>query len=437
MFDMLSFIECKRDGGVHAPEDIREFVRRFAGGAIPDYQASAWLMAVYHAGLNTEELKEFTLALAHSGQTLSFGDLRIVDKHSTGGVGDKVTLLLVPLAAACGVKVAKLSGPGLGFTGGTVDKLEAIPGFRTHLSSEEFSEQVRRIGCAISGHSADLAPAEGKFYGLRDVTATVPSLPLICSSIVSKKIAGGADAFVFDVKCGAGAFMKDYESAERLAGELVGLSRSLGKKCMALITDMEQPLGEWIGNSVEVLEAVSVLRGEGPADVEEVVISLAGAMISIDSELSFEEGCALAEEKLGSGAGLESFAAMVRAQGGDDLVTVHPEEVLPLAKKRKTLAAVRDGRVHALDARHIGEGVKRLGGGRMSLGESIDLSVGVRILKKIGDPVRSGDALLEILYSDESKLADALPYFESAYAFDADGRPSDAPGRRLVLGKIE
>ena len=437
MFDMISFIERKRDGGAHTAEEIREFVLNFASGAVPDYQASAWLMAVYHAGLKGEELKEFTLALAQSGQTLSFGDLRIVDKHSTGGVGDKVTLLLVPLAAACGVKVAKLSGPGLGFTGGTVDKLEAIPGFQTHLSSERFSDQVRRIGCAISGHSVDLAPAEGKFYALRDVTGTVPSLPLICSSIVGKKIAGGADAFVFDVKCGGGAFMEDYESAEKLARALVSLSRALGKESMALITDMDQPLGEWIGNSTEVLEAVSVLRGEGPKDVEEIVINLAGAMVSIDSEISFEEGCALARKKLEDGSGLEAFGAMIRAQGGDDRVCRTPETILPLAEKTHTISASEDCTVQAVNARKIGEGVKRLGGGRMSLGDPIDLSVGVRILKKNGASAKQGEALLEILYSDDAKLADALPYFESAYTFGKANEPAEETvQRRLILGKI-
>ena len=437
MFDMISFIERKRDGGAHTAEEIQEFVRGFASGAVPDYQASAWLMAVFHNGLKGEELKEFTLALAHSGKILSFGDLRIVGKHSTGGVGDKATLLLVPLAAACGVKVAKLSGPGLSFTGGTVDKLEAIPGFQMHLSSERFIEQVRRIGCAISGHSDDLAPAEGKFYALRDVTGTVPTLPLLCSSIVSKKIAGGAHAFVFDVKCGAGAFMEDYENAEKLARALVSLSKSLGKESMALITDMDQPLGEWIGNSTEVLEAVSVLQGKGPKDVEELVINLAGAMVSIDSDLSFEEGCALAREKLEDGSGLEAFAAMVRAQGGDDRVCRTPEKILPLAGKKHTITASEDSTVRALNARKIGEGVKRLGGGRMSLGEPIDLSVGVRILKKNGASAGRGEALLEILYSDEAKLADAMPFFESAYTFGkANEHSEDTAQRRLILGKI-
>ncbi|MDI9387735.1 MAG: thymidine phosphorylase [Synergistota bacterium] len=433
---MISFIERKRDGGVHSAEDLRLFVQGFASGAIPDYQAGAWLMAVYYSGLNEQELTEFTLALARSGEVLSFGDLRIVDKHSTGGVGDKVTLLLVPLAASCGAKVAKLSGPGLGFTGGTVDKLEAIPGFRTHLPSNLFADQVRRIGCAISGHSADLAPAEGKFYGLRDVTGTVPSLPLICSSIISKKIAGGADSFVFDVKCGGGAFMPDYPSAERLASSLVSLSKSLGKRSMALVTAMEEPLGEWIGNSVEVLEAVSVLRGEGPGDVREVVVNLAGAMVSIDSDMSFEEGMELADSRLSDGSALEKFAEMVHEQGGDPAICSTPGDLLPMANGRRTVAASSDGVVSAVDARGIGEGVKRLGGGRMALGDSIDLTVGARLLKKTGSRVSSGDPLIEILYNDEDKLSASLPFFESAFIVSGPASPQAAGPGKLILGRV-
>lgn len=433
---MISFIERKRDGGVHSAEDLRLFVQGFASGAIPDYQAGAWLMAVYYSGLNEQELTEFTLALARSGEVLSFGDLRIVDKHSTGGVGDKVTLLLVPLAASCGAKVAKLSGPGLGFTGGTVDKLEAIPGFRTHLPSNLFADQVRRIGCAISGHSADLAPAEGKFYGLRDVTGTVPSLPLICSSIISKKIAGGADSFVFDVKCGGGAFMPDYPSAERLASSLVSLSKSLGKRSMALVTAMEEPLGEWIGNSVEVLEAVSVLRGEGPGDVREVVVNLAGAMVSIDSDMSFEEGMELADSRLSDGSALEKFAEMVHEQGGDPAICSTPGDLLPMANGRRTVAASSDGVVSAVDARGIGEGVKRLGGGRMALGESIDLTVGARLLKKTGSRVSRGDPLIEILYNDEDKLSASLPFFEGSFTVSGPASPHVAGPGKLILGRV-
>lgn len=439
--DMLGFIERKRDGGVHPGEEIGRFVKAFASGEVPDYQAAAWLMAVYFNGLSEEELRDFTLALARSGEVLSFGDdLFLVDKHSTGGVGDKITLLLVPLAAACGLSVAKLSGPGLGFTGGTVDKLEAIPGFRTHLPSEEFLRQVKRIGCAISGHSADLAPAEGKFYSLRDVTATVPSLPLICSSIVSKKIAGGADAFVFDVKCGSGAFMTGYESAEALARALVSLSVSLGKKAMALITDMDQPLGEWVGNAVEVLEAVRVLAGGGPADVREVAVSLAGAMISLGKGVSFEEGCALASERLDDGSALEKMKVLVEAQGGDGRVCADPGAVLSIAPEKAFVRAKDGGVVARIDARAVGEGVKRLGGGRMSLGEPIDLSVGARMLVKTGAAVSAGESLLEIRYGSEEKLKESLPFFEKAFTVEETPlnfpRQGEEKKRSFVLGTI-
>lgn len=439
--DMLGFIERKRDGGVHPGEEIGRFVTAFASGEVPDYQAAAWLMAVYFNGLSEEELRDFTLALARSGEVLSFGDdLFLVDKHSTGGVGDKITLLLVPLAAACGLSVAKLSGPGLGFTGGTVDKLEAIPGFRTHLPSEEFLRQVKRIGCAISGHSADLAPAEGKFYSLRDVTATVPSLPLICSSIVSKKIAGGADAFVFDVKCGSGAFMTGYESAEALARALVSLSVSLGKKAMALITDMDQPLGEWVGNAVEVLEAVRVLAGGGPADVREVAVSLAGAMISLGKGVSFEEGCAMASERLDDGSALEKMKVLVEAQGGDGRVCADPGAVLSIAPEKAFVRAKDGGVVARIDARAVGEGVKRLGGGRMSLGEPIDLSVGARMLVKTGAAVSAGKNLLEIRYGSEEKLKESLPFFEKAFTVEETPlnsvRQGEEKKRSFVLGTI-
>ncbi|MGI6252601.1 MAG: thymidine phosphorylase [Aminivibrio sp.] len=437
--DILSFIEQKRDGGVHSPRDMGEFVRRFAAGEVPDYQAAAWLMAVYFNGLNDGELRDFTLALARSGDILSFGDdVFITDKHSTGGVGDKVTLILVPLAAACGVTVAKLSGRGLGFTGGTADKLEAIPGFRMHLTSGEFMEQVRSLGCAISGHSADLAPAEAGFYALRDVSGTVPSLPLICSSIVSKKLAGGADGFVFDVKCGRGAFMTDYKGAEALAEALVSLSRSLGKKAAALITDMDQPLGRWIGNGVEVLEAVEVLRGGGPRDVREVTLALVGAMISLSRDVSMKEGRDRAEKKLDDGSALALFRRLVEAQGGDGRVCEAPGDILPIAPSSLLLRSEKRGRITGVDAKSIGEGVKRLGGGRMSLDEEIDLSVGVRLLAKTGDPAEAGEPLLEVRYGDEGRLSDSLPFFEKAFTVEEDSGSGPKDRKRgFILGTIQ
>ena len=438
MFDMLSFIEAKRDGGEASTAEIRTFTEAYSAGRIPDYQAASWLMAVYFKGLSETELREFTLALADSGIKMSFGkEFFLVDKHSTGGVGDKITLILVPLAAACGLSVAKLAGPGLGFTGGTVDKLAAIPGFRTHLGAEEFREQVKRIGCAVSGHSEDLAPAEGKFYSLRDVTGTVPSLPLICSSIVSKKIAGGADAFVFDVKCGRGAFMKTRGEAKALAETLVSLSKSLGKKSAALVTAMDQPLGEWVGNAAEVIEAVDVLQGKGPGDVRELSLKLAGRMLSLAGRGRAEEGEKLAEEKLDCGMALEKFKELLRAQGGDEKTAEDPRAVLSLAPGTMFLRAEKDGTVESIDAMSIGEGVKRLGGGRQSLAESIDLSVGVCLCRKNGDGAHGGDPLLEIRYSSEEKLREALPYLERAFLLSDGTGIKREPERSIILETIE
>lgn len=437
IMDILRFIETKRDGRTHGSGEIRDFTERFAAGEVAEYQAAAWLMAVYLKGLHDEELKEFTLALARSGDILSFGDeFPIVDKHSTGGVGDKVTLALVPLVAACGIHVAKLSGPGLGFTGGTVDKLEAIPGFRTHLAPEEFMTQVRGVGCAISGHSAKLAPAEGKFYALRDVTATVPSLPLICSSIVSKKIAGGAQGFVFDVKCGSGAFMRTYKEAEELASALVRLSKALGRKSMALVTDMDQPLGLWVGNAVELLEAIHVLRGEGPSDVKEIVVALAAAMVALGRGISCEEARGETADRLGDGAALAKFKEMVEAQGGDGRVATAPEKYLAIAERRAEVLSPRAGIITHVDARSIGEGVKRLGGGRMALSDRIDRSVGIRLARKKGAFVQAQEPLLEIRFSDERKLTEALPYFQGAFSVEEGAVGGTAPSNGQKEGPI-
>ena len=416
MFDILSFLEEKRDGMVHKAADIETFVNQFHQGTIPDYQVSAWLTSVYHKGLSTEELKTLTLALAHSGHVVSFPQgFKAADKHSTGGVGDKTTLVVVPLVAASGVSVAKLSGRGLGFTGGTVDKLEAIPGMNVHLSTEAFMNQVHRIGCAISGHSLELAPAEGKFYALRDVTATVPSLPLICSSIVSKKIAGGASSFVFDVKCGRGAFMQTFSGARDLAEALVSLSASLGRPSMAVISAMDQPLGNWVGDSMEVYEAIRVLQGAGPSDTETLSLTLAGTMIYLGGKAtSLAEGIEMSQNTLKSGKALEKFKELIIAQQGDGAVCDSPEKVLKPAEKKITVFASESGFVSDLNARSIGEGVKRIGGGRTRQEEHIDLKVAVHLIAKIGDYVEKGDPLLDIYYSKEEKLQQAIFYFEHA-----------------------
>jgi len=416
MFDPVTFIEARRDGRSHTAVELEAFVRGSLTGELADYQIAAWLMATYLNGLSREELRTFTLALGRSGEMVSFpGSHRCVDKHSTGGVGDKVTLVVVPLAAACGVPVAKLSGRGLGFTGGTVDKLDAIPGFHTKLSLDHFVRQVETLGCAISGHSLDLAPAEGVFYALRDVTGTIPSLPLIASSIVSKKLAGGARRFVFDVKVGKGAFMATPEEGRALARLLVDLSRDLGAEALAFLTAMNFPLGRWVGNAAEVREAIAVLRGEGPDDTRELCEAIGGGMIFLGGKVpSLEEGRRQARQALRSGKAAERFASLVAAQGGDPRVVDSPETFLPLAPETEELVAPREGVLTGMDARQVGEGVRQLGGGRYHKGDGVDLGVAVEMLASPGDRVAQGQPLLRLYGRTPHRLAEVRAALESA-----------------------
>ena len=414
-FNALAFIEKKRDQGTHTQNEFEDFVIAVRDGQIPDYQVAAWLMAVYFNGLNPQEIANFTRALAQSGDTVRLPqELLAVDKHSTGGVGDKTTLVVAPLVAACGVPVAKLSGRGLGFTGGTVDKLESIPGMNVHLETEPFIEQVENIGCALSGHSLKLAPAEGKFYALRDVTGTVPSLPLIASSIVSKKIAGGARAFVFDVKCGGGAFMQTLPQAKALATELVSLSALLGKKAVCLITNMDQPLGEWVGNAVEVKEAIEVLSGQGSTETKDLSLALSAEMLSLARDKSIEDSLQCCQDALNSGRALKKFQEVIAAQGGNPDVCSNPDAYLPSAKHREVLYAQSNGYVERLDARLIGEAVRLLGGGRLRKEDSIDPAVGVRLLKKMGEKVTQGEPLIEVHYNNKEQLSSAMPSISKA-----------------------
>lgn len=433
MSAMVDFIEAKRDGKAHTSGDLQAFVDAVRDQAVPDYQVAAWLMAVYFKGLNGRELADFTRFVAFSGDTVKLaGDKRTVDKHSTGGVGDKTTLVVAPIVAACGVDVAKLSGRGLGFTGGTVDKLEAIPGMDMHLPAERFISQVDSLGLALSGHSLELAPAEGRFYALRDVTGTVPSLSLIASSIVSKKVAGGADAFVFDVKCGSGAFMRTYAEAEALARVLVDLSGTLGKRSVCLISDMEQPLGEWIGNAVEVFEAIEVLLNRGPEDTRTLSIALAAEMLllaGVSADLNEATECAA--KALRSGSALEKFADVVAAQGGDADVCRNPERVLPSAAFMHTITATEDGLVEKVDAGTIGNAVRALGGGRLRKEDDIDPSVGLRLYKKIGDRVWKGEPLAEIHYNSTKQLEASRSLVESAYSIGC--KPTSAT---LLRGRV-
>jgi pyrimidine-nucleoside phosphorylase len=412
----VEIIEKKRDGYELSPEEIRFFVEGFTRGEIPDYQAAAFLMAVYFRGMTPRETADLTLAMAYSGRVLDLHDIApvVVDKHSTGGVGDKVSLVVVPLVAAAGLPVGKMSGRGLSFTGGTIDKLESIRGFRVELTVEEFREQLRRVGAVLCGQSADLAPADGKFYALRDVTGTVPSIPLIAASIMSKKIAAGADAIVLDVKVGNGAFMKTLEDARALAQRMVDIGFALGRQVVAVISDMNQPLGEAVGNALEVKEAIATLRSDGPQDFREHCLTIAAYMLYLGGRAgSVAEGRRLAEETLSSGAAWEKFRALVAAQGGDVEQIEEPER-LPRARLIREIPAPADGYIAEMRAYEVGMAAVALGAGRTKKGEPIDPAVGILVHRKVGDPVRRGEPLFTVHANAEERLAEAEAWLSRA-----------------------
>ena len=424
----VEFIREKRDGGAHRPEAIREWIRAVARDQVPDYQVAAWLMAVYFRGMTREETFALTDAMARSGEVLDLSALGpTVDKHSSGGVGDKTSLVVAPILAAAGAVVAKMSGRGLAHTGGTIDKLESIPGFRTELSKEAFFRQAREVGLVIAAQSADLAPADGKLYALRDVTATVESEPLIASSIMSKKLAAGARAIALDVKVGKGAFLKTLEDARSLAELMVAIGERAGRRVAAVLSQMDQPLGRAVGNAIEVQEAIAALQGEGPEDLTELALALA------------EEGLELvglpparARGALESGAALEKFRAFVAAQGGDPRVVDEPER-LALAPGVVEVRAGEDGVVAELDALKVGLAVLRLGGGREKKGEPVDHGVGVYLEKKIGDPVKQGEVLARI-YHREKGLAEAEALIAEAYRIGEAAAPPPLILERVRAG---
>jgi pyrimidine-nucleoside phosphorylase/thymidine phosphorylase len=423
----LEIIKKKRDRSALTAAEIRFMVDGYTAGDIPDYQASALLMAILLNGMDTAETQALTEAMLHSGDVLDFSDIPgvKVDKHSTGGVGDKTSLILGPIAAAAGVRVPMISGRGLGHTGGTLDKLEAIPGFDVNLSVERFREGVERIGLCLIGQTARIAPADKKIYALRDVTGTVESIPLITASIMSKKLAEGIDALVLDVKTGRGAFMKTLEDSRRLARSLVDTGLRVGKRMSALITDMDQPLGEWAGNAVEVAESVATLRGEGPADLESLSVELAAEMIRLaDRAPDIESARALARRQIASGRALEVFARCIEFHGGDPRVT-ESDQHLPRASRRHVVEAPRAGWVARLDAENVGMAIVVLGGGRLRKEDGIDPGVGVRLRRKIGDRVEAGEPLAEILYNDAGRFDDARRRVEAAY--EIAGSPAAAP----------
>jgi len=398
-------IERKRDGHALSAEQIHWFIRAYSAGDLPDYQAAALLMAIYLRGMNVEETTALTVAMVESGITLSLKDIipYAVDKHSTGGVGDKTTLALAPTVASLGLPVAKMSGRGLGFSGGTLDKLEAIPGLRVALSPAEFRAQVQRIGMVVASQTAELAPADGKLYALRDVTATVGSLPLIASSVMSKKLAGGADAILLDVKIGSGAFVKTLSDAEALAHLMVGIGRQRGRKMAAIISDMHQPLGQAVGNALELAEAIETLHGRGPADFRLLVTTLAGHMLAMGGKAAApDEGRRQAERALDDGSAWEKFRQFVVAQGGDVRAVDEPAR-LPHATVTQDVPSPRAGYLHTLSAIAVAETSVLLGAGREKKGDAIDLAVGVVCHVKVGQMTQIGEPLFTI-YANRAEL---------------------------------
>lgn len=430
---MVDLIQHKRDGGRLTREQIYFAVQGFTRGDIPDYQMSAFAMAIFFRGMDEEEIADLTMAMASSGDVVSLAGIEgtKVDKHSTGGVGDKTSLVVVPLVAAAGVPVAKMSGRGLGHTGGTVDKLESIRGFRIELPNDQFVRNVNENKMALVGQSGNLAPADKKLYALRDVTATVNSIPLIASSIMSKKIASGADAIVLDVKVGSGAFMKSLEEAKELARAMVNIGGSLKRKTIAVLSDMSEPLGTEVGNANEVAEAIGLLRGGGDPRLAEICVTLAAYMaVAGGAYRHFDEARKAMEELLRSGAAFATFRKFVEAQGGDPAVVDDPG-LLPQAAVHANVRAEQEGYVQAIDAEAIGVAAMLLGAGRATKDDAIDYSVGISLRKKVGDRVAFGD-VLAVIHSNRESNPDIVERLLAAYTIGAD-KPEAVPVVHAVI----
>lgn len=404
---MVDIIDAKRNGHTLTDDQLQFFVDGVVAGTIPDYQTSALLMAIYFQGMTNEEQTSLTMKMMHSGERLDLHRIPgvKVDKHSTGGVGDKVSLPLAAMVAATGIPVPMISGRGLGHTGGTLDKLEAIPGFKVELSEQAFIDQVATEKLAIVGATGEVAPADKKIYGLRDVTDTVDSIPLIASSIMSKKIASGTDALVIDVKTGAGAFMKTLDQSRALAHALVGIGKQAGLQCMAVISDMNQPLGNKVGNSLEIEESIDVLKGRGPADLNELVLTLGSYMVVMGGKAKTPaDARKLLEQTITDGSALDRFRAMVVAQGGNPAV-IEDYGVMPQAKYQISYKAKRSGTLTKLSADEVGTASMLLGGGRQKADDQLDYSVGIELHHKLGDQVKAGEDLLTI-YSNRQEISD-------------------------------
>jgi len=425
----VDLIIKKRDQEELTKEEIDFFVNGFTKNEIPDYQAASWAMAVLLNGMTARETTDLTLAIARSGDTLDLSDVVdiAVDKHSSGGVGDKTTLVVLPVVAACGLPVGKMSGRGLGFSGGTLDKLESIPGFRVDLTTEEFKKQLHDVGMVLSGQSADLAPADGKLYALRDVTGTVPSMPLIASSIMSKKIASGAQAIVLDVKLGLGAFMETLEDARELANRMVAIGELAGRETVAVLSDMNQPLGHAVGNALEVIEAIDTLHGGGPDDFVEHCLHVSAQMLLLGKRAeNMKSAREMSEAAIADGSAFAKFRELISVQGGDPSYVDDPSR-LPKAKLIETVAAPRSGSLSQIHARLVGEAAVSLGAGRAKKSDAIDHAVGVIIHHKVGDIINAGDHLFTIHANDTKLLAQARDAIVKAHLF------SDVPVAPLPL----
>jgi pyrimidine-nucleoside phosphorylase len=425
----VDIIIKKRDGQELIQEEIQFFIDGYAKGEIPDYQAAAWAMAVLLKGMTPRETTDLTLAIAHSGETLDLSEAvtLAVDKHSTGGVGDKTTLVVEPMVAACGLPVGKMSGRGLGFSGGTLDKMESIPGFRTNLTTEEFLDQLRSVGLVLTGQSADLAPADGKLYALRDVTGTVQSIPLIASSVMSKKIAAGAQAILLDVKVGLGAFMQTLEEARELADLMVSIGKLAGRRTVALLSDMNQPLGNAVGNALEVREAIDTLHGGGPEDFRVHCLVAAGHLLVLGGKAGDEgQGREMAQKSLEDDRAWERFRTLVATQGGDVSFVDDPDK-LPTAPIVETVPAPRSGYLKGVHARIVGETSVLLGAGRAKKGDPIDHAVGIIIHRKVGDQVEAGQPLFTIHAHNPEIRAEARQALLNSHTY------SDEPVEPLPL----
>ena len=425
-------IEQKRDGGEHDAQELAELILAYARDEVPDYQMAAWCMAVFFKGLNAVETDALTDAMIRSGETLDLHALlqrKVVDKHSTGGVGDKTSIAVGPIVAACGVPLGKMSGRGLGHTGGTLDKLESIPGFRVELSTEEFVAQLRDVGVAIVGQTADLVPADKKLYALRDVTATVDIIPLIASSIMSKKLAAGAEAIVLDVKVGDGAFMRTLDDARVLAEQMRDIGVRAGREVTCLLTDMDQPLGRAVGNALEIHEARDTVRGDGPADFTELVLDACARLLALsDLGIDVEEGRRRADGALQDGSALEAYERWIRAQGGDP-----DPAALEQAPVRRSVPAPRDGIVQRVGARAVGLAALELGAGRRTKTDPVDHAVGVLCFAKRGDTVLAGDDLAEVHARDDASAERCIQAVLAAYEIGDDAPPE----RGILLDVVE